>query len=145
MTVETYTIYPTNKHNRPSPPPAIALHGLDLLSVPLQIRNNRFFHPPPTGFSDVVDKLKSSLAEALELYPPVAATVKTDEEGVPYIALDADSIQGSPFLVEVKDTPYAGDTEDLCPRSEVVLPPNSSTLAVKVTQVGEHSLNVSQS
>jgi hypothetical protein len=83
----------------------------------------------------VIDKLKSSLAEALELYPPVAGTVIAKENGEVYIAMDAENILGAPFLVDIKDTPYTGDREDLSPRLDVLLPPLSSTLAVKVTQV----------
>jgi hypothetical protein len=135
MIVESYTIYPTSKYNRPSPPSTIALHGLDLLSAPIQIRNHRFFHRPTSTTMDIIDKLKSSLGEALELYSPVTGTVRVNEKGEVYIAMDAENILGSPFLVEMKDTPYAGDTEDLSPRTGLLLPPLSSTLAVKVTQV----------
>ncbi|KAF9350229.1 hypothetical protein BGX26_011557 [Mortierella sp. AD094] len=133
MAVETYTIHPTNKYNRPPPPPTVALHGLDL-SPPIQIRNHRFFRRPTSTTSEVIDKLKSSLAEALELYPPVAGTVLANEKGDVYIAMDAENILGTPFLVEMKDTPYAGDTEDLSARAGLLLPPSSSILAVKVTQ-----------
>jgi hypothetical protein len=138
--VETYTIHPTtNKYNRPPPPSTIALHGMDLIGAPIDIHNHRFFHSPPSHListtTDVIDKLKSSLAEALELYPPVAGTVRANEKGELYIDMDAENRLGTPFLVEMKDTPYAGDTEDLSPRLFMLLPPSSSTLAVKVTQV----------
>ena len=124
MTIETYTIYPTTKYNRPPPPTTITLHGLDLLSAPIHILNHRFFRRPTDTITNVIDKLKSSLAEALELYPPVAGIVRIDE-----------NISGTPFLVEIRDTPFVGDSEDLSPRTVVLLPPLSSTLAVKVTQV----------
>ncbi|CAF2841329.1 unnamed protein product [Rotaria sp. Silwood2] len=145
MTVETYTIHPTNKYYRPPPPSTIALHGLDLLSDPIHIRNHRFFHRPTSTTTDVIDKLKSSLAEALELYPPVAGTVRANEKGELYIAMDAENILGTPFLVEMKDAPYAGDTEDLSPRTVVLLPPLSSTLAVKVTQFSCGTIAVASS
>lgn len=135
MAAEIYTIYPTNKYNRPTPPSTIPLHGLDLLSPPIQIRNHRFFHRPTSTTADVIDKLKSSLAEALELYPPVAGTVQVNEKGEVYITMDAENNSGTPFLVEMKDAPYAGDMEDLSARTVMVLPPSSSTLAVKVTRV----------
>ncbi|TPX64611.1 hypothetical protein SpCBS45565_g05780 [Spizellomyces sp. 'palustris'] len=135
--VEIYTVYPTNKYNRPPPPSVIALHGLDLCP-PIHIRNHRFYHRPHSHLigttTHVIDKLKSSLAEALELYPPVAGTVRANEKGEAYIAMDAENVLGTPFLVELADTQYAGDSEDLCPRNVVLLPPGSSTLAVKVTQ-----------
>ena len=133
-----YTIHRTNKYNRPPPPLTIPLHGLDL-SPAIDIRIHRFYHPPPTqvtsSSTDVIDILKSSLAEALELYPPVAGAVCANERGEVWIATDAKNILGTPFLVEMKDTSYAGDTEDLSPRLDIILPPGSSTLAVKVTQV----------
>lgn len=131
--VKTFTIYPTNKYNRPSPPKIIPLHGLDLIGGPVHIRNHRFFHPPQS--TNVIDKLKSSVAEALELYPPVAGTVRTNKNGEVYIDMDVENMLGTPFMVEVKDTLYAGDTEELTPRTDVLLPPLSSTLAVKVTLV----------
>ncbi|UJR34450.1 hypothetical protein I4U23_021857 [Adineta vaga] len=145
MTVETYTIYPTSKYNRPPAPSTIALHGLDLLSPPIQIRNHRFYHHPTSTTTDVIDKLKSSLAEALELYPPVAGTVRVNEKNEVYIAMDAENILGTPFLVEMKDTPYVGDTEDLSARIGLLLPPLSSTLAVKVTQFSCGTIAVASS
>ena len=137
--VETYTVQPTaNTYNRPPPPSAIALHGMDLLGAPLDIHNHRFFHRPPSHLMStiegVIDRLKSSLAEALELYPPVAGTVRQNEKGELYIATGAEDRLGTPFLVEIKDTPYAGDSEELSPRNFMLLPPSASTLAVKVTQ-----------
>ena len=137
--VETYTVQPTaNTYNRPPPPSAIALHGMDLLGAPLDIHNHRFFHRPPSHLMStiegVIDRLKSSLAEALELYPPVAGTVRQNEKGELYIATGAEDRLGTPFLVEIRDTPYAGDSEELSPRNFMLLPPSSSTLAVKVTQ-----------
>lgn len=139
QSVEKYIIHPTNKYNRPAPPSTIPLHGFDLIGSPIQIRNHRFYHRPQSLTpTDVIDKLKSSLAEALELYPPAAGIVQTNEDGELHITLDAKNNLGTPFLVEMKNTPFAGDTEDLCPRLEMLLPPSSSTLAVKVTQVRRH-------
>ncbi|KAK3843280.1 MAG: transferase [Linnemannia gamsii] len=135
MTIEkTSTIYPTNKHNRPQPPTRIPLGGFDRKLLPIQIQNHRFFRRPSIPFTDVVHQLKASLAEALELYPPVAGSVQYNERGEVYIALDKEGIVGTPFLVDLKDTAYTEDGEDLSPRLEAILPPGSSTLAVKVTQ-----------
>ena len=131
-TIESDFIHPTKKYNRPCPSSTIPLHGLDLLGAPMDIRNHRFYHRCTT--TDIIDKLKSSLAEALELYPPVTGIVRANEQGELYIDLDAKSSPGTPFLVEIKDTPYVGDTDDLSPRP-LMLPPLSSTLAVKITQV----------
>ncbi|KAG9319146.1 hypothetical protein KVV02_007462 [Mortierella alpina] len=43
-------------------------------------------------------------------------------------------MQGTPFQVCISNAPYAGDSEDLPPRTNMLLPPPSSSLAVKVTQ-----------
>ena len=137
--VETYTLYPTNKYNLPSSPSKIKLHDLDLFSAAIHIRNHRFFHRPASLTpTDVVDQLKSSLAEALELYPPVTGTVQPDDQGELCIVMDKEKRLGTPFLVEMKSTPFVGDTEDLSPRQETLLSPSASILAVKVTQVSYH-------
>jgi len=140
MTTQTSTqtckVVPTSKYNRLSPPSKIPLHGLDLLATPIHIRNHRFYHRSQSGeTSDVVEKLKASLAEALELYPPVTGTVHDNGQGELHIAMDAANIQAIPFLFDVKDTPYVEDTEGLSPRTETLLAPGSPILAVKVTQV----------
>jgi hypothetical protein len=127
------TIKPTNKYNRPSSPPIVSLHSLDLISAPVHISNHRFFHSPEhLTQQEVVDRLKSSLAEALELYPPVAGTVRANEKGEAYIALDGG---GVPFQVEMRDSPFVCDADDLSPRPILLLPIPSSALSVKVTQV----------
>jgi hypothetical protein len=137
--VETFTVYPTNKYNRPPRSSTIALHGLDLISPAVHIRNHRFFHRPPSHLinttTDLVGNLRSSLAEALELYPPAAGTVLANDLGELYVSMDAKDVPGTPFFVEMKDTPYAGDTDDLSPRTVMLLPLSSSVLAVKVTRV----------
>lgn len=135
MALETSTIFPTNKHNRLAPPSKVHLHGLDGLSAPIQIHNHRFFRRPSGPLADVVEQLKSSLAEALELYPPVAGMVQINDKGEVFIAMDKEDIVGTPFLVDVKDAPFVKDAEDLSPRTEPILPPMASTFAVKVTQV----------
>ncbi|KAF8801288.1 hypothetical protein BYT27DRAFT_7198362 [Phlegmacium glaucopus] len=139
--VETFMIFPTQKYNRPPPPSAIKLSALDL-SPPIHILNHRYYHlsnvASLNATADLVNKLKSSLAEALELYPPVAGTVRVQKNGELHIAMDAKSVMGTPFLVETKSVQYTGDTEEVSPRTVMLLPPESSTLAVKVTQVSWH-------
>lgn len=129
------TIHPTSasSHAR-GRPTTIALHGLDLFSGPVHISIHRFYRRPQTDL-DVVRRLKSSLARALGLYPPVAGTVRADGTGKPYIDMRVENRLGTPFLTATKDTPFAGDTDDLSPRPAVFLPPPASALAVKVTQV----------
>ncbi|KAF9965920.1 hypothetical protein BGZ70_003798 [Mortierella alpina] len=135
MTLESCIVLPTSKHGPPPPPAAVLLHELDLISPPMQIHNHRFYRPAAhRSASAVIDTLKTALAEALELCPPVAGTVRTNDQGQPCIAMDAENIQGTPFQVCISDTPYEGDSEDLSPRTDILLPPLSSSLAVKVTQ-----------
>lgn len=82
----------------------------------------------------MIDKLKASLAEALELYPTVAGLVTVDDKGDAYIATT--DVPGTPFLIEKRDTPFDGkDSEDLSPRTEQILAPGSSSFAVKITEV----------
>ncbi|CEP13441.1 hypothetical protein [Parasitella parasitica] len=149
MTVESCTIFPSKKYNRPAPPSKVAFHGLDLMGAPIQIRNHRFFHPPAdattTTFDQVVEKLKVSLAEALELYPPVAGTLELDQDGQIYSAMGAEYNKGTLFLVEKKEMPYHGDTVDVGPRNDVILPRESSILQVKVTQFSCGTIAVASS
>ncbi|ORY97928.1 transferase [Syncephalastrum racemosum] len=131
MTSETFTVYPTQKHKLPVPPSKIYLHGLDAFNSPIQILNHRFYRVPPSSACNVIKKLRSTLAETLEFYPPITGKVTTCPQGELIIALDKQ--EGTPFLVHTKDTPYTGDSEDLSPRPGLLLPPDSPILAVKVT------------
>ena len=133
--MQSHIVYPTKKHNQPAPPAKIYLHGLD--SHPTDIRNHRVFHRPSSNvaFKDVIRKLKSSLAEALELYPPAAGLVEADENGKIHIAINPQNHQGTPFLTDIKEIPFVTGSAELSPRMEKILPPGTSTLAVKVTQV----------
>lgn len=132
MSIEAFTVYPTQRYNRPAPPSKIDLHGLDGFGSPIQILNHRFYRIPPSSVCAVIAKLRLTLAEVLELYPPVTGKVVASEKEL-FIALDKQ--EGIPFLVEKKDTPYAGDSEELSPRPGLLLPPDSPILAVKVTVV----------
>ncbi|EPB92015.1 hypothetical protein HMPREF1544_01078 [Mucor circinelloides 1006PhL] len=149
--VESYTIYPSNKHNRPTPPSRVVLHGLDRIGSPIQIRNHRFFHAPrddddgTTTFETLVHRLTLSLAEALELYPPVAGAIESDEKGDIYSVMGPEYNKGTPFLVEKKSTPYQGDTDDIGPRQDVILAESASILAVKVTQFSCGTIAVASS
>eukprot|EP01133_Synstelium_polycarpum_P019347 gene19347-23165_t len=83
-----------------------------------------------------IENLKSSLAEALELYPPVAGRVQTNENGELCITMKdletGDSV-GTPFIVETSSTPFIADSQSLSPRTDIFLSPQSSNLSVKVT------------
>ncbi|KAI9487828.1 MAG: transferase [Benjaminiella poitrasii] len=145
MSIENHTVYPTNKHNRPRPPSKVALHGLDRIGAPIDIHNHRFYHCPSNTTSNVINVLKSTLAEALELYPPTTAVLQTDEDGNVYIVMDPDNIRGVPFIVETKDTPFTGDSENLSPRNIMILTPDLSILAVKITQFSCGTITVATS
>ncbi|KAL9538265.1 hypothetical protein MBANPS3_011064 [Mucor bainieri] len=158
MSIQVHTVYPSNKHNRPPPPSRAVLHGLDRIGAPIQIRNHRFFHAPsptknathPTTTTNstldqLVDQLTCSLAEALELYPPVAGAIESDEKGDIYSLMGPEHVRGTPFLVEKKSTPYQGDAADIGPRQEVILPESASILAVKVTQFSCGTIAVASS
>jgi len=139
--IEEFTVFPTQKYNRP-PPSLVKLSALDIIIPPIHILNHRYYHPSKDSSAnaivDLINKLRSSLAEALELYPPVAGTLRAQENGEMHIAMDAQSILGTPFIVETTEAPYTGDTEEVSPRTIMLLPPESSTLAIKVTQVSWH-------
>lgn len=147
--IETFTIKPTSKYlnRRPaeSSSPVLPLHALDLFA-PVHISHHLFFHNSndddnaatvtTIDWNEKIEVLKSSLAEALELYPPVAGTIRCDDHGVnsrqPYVALDG---EGASFMVERRDSPFTGDGDDISPRPVLFLPTPSRVLAVKVTAV----------
>lgn len=131
-------VLPTAKHNRPQPPRVIPLHGLDSMIPPIHTEIRHFFHAPKDSFHHVVNKLKVSLAEALEIYFPVAGTVLVNEEAERWIAADPANFEGTPFIVEIKDFPFEHETEELSPREGIFLPPGSATFAVKLSQVISH-------
>ncbi|KAI9490622.1 hypothetical protein BDB00DRAFT_727383, partial [Zychaea mexicana] len=86
----------------------------------------------------VAGKLKDSLAEALELYLPVAGAIHSYDDGSTglYIATDSENRQGTPFLLETKNIPYTenDDEKNMFSRGTSLLPAGSSISAVKVTQ-----------
>ncbi|KAF9567094.1 hypothetical protein EC968_003500 [Mortierella alpina] len=59
--------------------------------------------------------------------------------------MGAEDALGTPFLVEIKNLPYAGDSGDLSSRPTMMLPPSSSALTVKVTQFSCGTLVVAAS
>ncbi|KAF9585979.1 hypothetical protein BGW38_010710 [Lunasporangiospora selenospora] len=144
MTLKTLSIRPTSQFNLPPPPPKIYLHGIDF-SPPIQIRNNRFYHSSPITTSEVVENLKNSLAIALELVPPLSGTLKTNGRGEAYIATGEENLLETPFLVEERDSPYVGDSEDLSPRGSGILTPQCSPFAAKVTKFSCGTIAVASS
>ncbi|KAI9266054.1 transferase [Sporodiniella umbellata] len=134
MLSKTHMIKPSTKYNTTHPPEKILLHGLDNLSAPIQIRLNMFYPPLTVPFDQTIENLQSSLAEALELYLPITGTMKKNERGEGFIAIDQGSRLATPFTVNIKNEPYSGDLEDISPRGSGVLETLDSIFAVKVTQ-----------
>ncbi|KAI8060973.1 transferase [Gongronella butleri] len=132
MSLETFLVRPSNKHARPAVPSELKLHGLDRIGSAIQIRSHLTFKTPASP-ADTVEKLKTALSEALELYPPVNGTVVTKEDDELAIMLDDAHLQATPLIVETRDAPYTGDSEDLSPRQGLVIPPNSTIFTAKVT------------
>ncbi|KAF9564899.1 hypothetical protein CPC08DRAFT_630518 [Agrocybe pediades] len=141
---ETTIILPSSKQDLPKPPTIIPLHGLDLVP-PIHIEIRHFFRVsgPATDFADTINHLKVALAEALEIYLPVAGNVLTKEDGQIYIATDPTNILGASFIVDSKDGPFKKETEELSPRSGAFLPPGSPIFAAKLTKVKSPKLLVS--
>lgn len=106
------------------------------MAVPVHIEIRHFFHVPEGSMGDVIIKLKASLAEALEIYFPVAGIIMANENSESFIATDPANIRGAPFIVETKDFPFEQETEELSPRGGMTfLPPSSPTFAVKLSKV----------
>ncbi|TCD71533.1 hypothetical protein EIP91_008914 [Steccherinum ochraceum] len=121
----------------------IALHALDFVSPSIHISLHRFFRrPEKLSEQDVVEILKKSLDETLKLYPPAAGTIRTNEQGEHYIAVDGN---GGEFLVESRKEAFEGDGDDLSPRPNLFVPIPSPAFAVKVTQFSCGTISVAAS
>ncbi|TFY72327.1 hypothetical protein EVG20_g665 [Dentipellis fragilis] len=126
----TTRVKPSGKLAIPAPAP-IVLHGLDFLPPPIYIRLHFFFLPDKTK-SDTVDHLKTSLADVLDFYPPIAGSLRPGENGKLTLYCDG---RGVDFLHQnvsyaYQDVP-GGDSEVLGPQIE--LKGDQPLLAAKVT------------
>ncbi|KAI9276725.1 transferase [Phascolomyces articulosus] len=148
----TDIIHPSNKHNKTKEiytleQQKLSLHGIDAIIPPFAFSMLLFFSPPPPSsntytINDIIDKLKNSLAEALELYPPLAGAVHCDDNDNYHIDLDPLNGRGTPFHFEIKNKPYINSGNDgnkgLLARNEeessIPLTSESSVLAIKLTQ-----------
>ncbi|KAI9499140.1 hypothetical protein BDB00DRAFT_753574 [Zychaea mexicana] len=148
MTVETFTetktviassttnIHPNIKSIYASFPAKVPLSGLDCFHYPSEVLIHWLFRSPPAATNAVIDKLKATLAEALEFYPLLTGTVCGHKSGDLYIAMDEQSRSGIPFIFEKRITPYDGDSDTMQPRKFThLLGPGSITFIVKVVQV----------
>jgi hypothetical protein len=104
------------------------------MAPPIHIEIRHFFYVSKDSVPLVINNLKASLAEALEIYFPVAGAVVVNN-GTGWIATDPANIRGALFVVEIKDVPFERETEELSPRDGIFLPPASPTFAVKLSQV----------
>ncbi|KAA1473424.1 transferase-domain-containing protein [Dentipellis sp. KUC8613] len=126
----TTRVRPSGKLTNPAPAP-IVLHGLDFLPPPVYVRLHLFF-PPNQPKSDAVENFRTSLADALDFYPPIAGSLRPGEAGRPTLYCDS---RGVDFIHEnvsyaYRDVP-GGDSEALGPQMELRNDP--PLLAVKVT------------
>ncbi|KAI9499139.1 transferase [Zychaea mexicana] len=145
-TTTTTIIHASDKHNRQPLPSRIFLSGLDCYNFPSEICVQWLFHSAPESIQDAVFRLKSALSEALELYPPMTGTICKDANDDLYISLENRNRPGTPFIFEIKDTPYDNDASALQPRDfRVLLPVGSNTFIVKVVQFSCGTIGVASS
>ncbi|KAE9398278.1 hypothetical protein BT96DRAFT_920938 [Gymnopus androsaceus JB14] len=110
-------IEPTSKRNLPPVEP-IRLHPLDYLMPQVNIQVAFVFkiarvheksEPVISEFREqfesIVTKLKSGLAEALEVYPPVAGTIRTSGDDALAMTIVCDG-QGAIFITQIEDRKY---------------------------------------
>ncbi|TFY67516.1 hypothetical protein EVG20_g3910 [Dentipellis fragilis] len=129
----TMRVKPSGKLGNPAPAP-ITLHGLDMLLPHLFIRLHFFFSPDKAA-SDTVGHLKASLADVLDLYPPVAGSLRPGPDGK--LAFHSDG-RGVDFIQHDVPYPYSdvpeGDSASLGPQVDVERMPDGPVFAVKVTR-----------
>jgi hypothetical protein len=138
---ETITVQASRKYALPALADAtLEMHGLDTaLGGSVHISNHRFFRKPLLPFDEIVARLRSSLSEALEFYPPVAGTVRFNDKMEFVLTCDG---EGATLIVERRDTPFTGDSDIVSPRPVPVLSTPAAVLAVKVTQVNRSLLHI---
>lgn len=157
-------VKPTSKRNL-APVEPIPLHGFDIIMPLVNVRIPFMFKMsedaiPREGsasggsgcsskgslssglrerFESIVAKLKESLAEALELYPPVAGTIciSPDDDSAVTIVCNA---KGATFITEIEERKYEESEHLLDGLSGTTVIPvdTSNTLfAAKLTLVGD--------
>ncbi|THV04458.1 hypothetical protein K435DRAFT_835404 [Dendrothele bispora CBS 962.96] len=146
----TEVVKPSSKLNLPTPNP-IPLNVMDLIMPPLYLRFLMMYKLQPDSsadadgekmFKEIVERLKTSLADALELYPPVAGRLRPVEPGSSELAIFCDG-HGSEFMVESANYPFVdADVPDMqsgmLSSIPLLLPPDEvatrGSLFVKVTK-----------
>ncbi|KAJ3811136.1 transferase [Lentinula aff. lateritia] len=114
--IDTELIKPSKKRHFTSILEPIRLYPLDLLMPPINVRMPILFKIIPAldldsssaiheEFEMIVAKLKASLAEALELYPPVAGTIHKSPDDASAIIIYCDG-RGATFTTQVERRSY---------------------------------------
>ncbi|KAJ3889218.1 transferase [Lentinula edodes] len=114
--IDTELIKPSKKRHLPPILEPIRLYPLDLLMPPINVRMPILFKIIPAldlesssaiheEFEMIVAKLKASLSEALELYPPVAGTFHKSPDDASTILISCDG-RGATFTTQVERRSY---------------------------------------
>ena len=137
-TTATVRVKPSTRLGRATPD-LIRLNVMDLIMPAVYVRLHFFFQPDPTRtWLETTQHLQSSLADALEHYPPISGTITPNSDG--HLSISCDG-RGADFIYDTRDYPHAdlpnGDADDLAPRGPLVsdAKQNSALLAVKATMV----------
>ncbi|KAJ4000553.1 transferase [Lentinula boryana] len=115
-TMDAELVRPSTKRNLPSIVEPIRLHAFDLFMPPINVRIPMVFKIIPASgsvpssifreqFDTIVTKLKASLADALELCPPVAGTIHTSPDDASDITINCDG-RGATFMTQVERQSY---------------------------------------
>ncbi|KAJ3734528.1 transferase family-domain-containing protein [Lentinula guzmanii] len=115
-TMDAELVRPSTKRNLPSIVEPIRLRAFDLIMPPINVRIPMVFKIIPASasvpgsilreqFETIVTKLKASLADALELCPPVAGTIHTSPDDASDITIDCDG-RGATFMTQVERQSY---------------------------------------
>ncbi|KAK7464712.1 hypothetical protein VKT23_005918 [Stygiomarasmius scandens] len=136
---QTIIVKPSSKLNLSAPDP-IPLNVMDMIMPPLYLRFVMMYKLSTDGeFDKIIERLTLSLADALELYPPVAGCLRPIEPGSSDLAIFCNN-HGAEFMVQKEDKPYVEEENNLESLSSIplFLPPDEvasrGSFFVKVTK-----------
>lgn len=150
-------IKPTSKRDLPPVEP-LFLHAFDLLMPLMNLRMPFIFKMDGTAvpyeglesggsgsngsmssrFESIAAKLKGSLAEALELYPPIAGTIYTSPDDASAITIVCNA-QGATFMTQIEERKYEESEhliDGLSGTDTIPVDTSRTLFAVKLTLVG---------
>lgn len=158
-------VKPTSKRNLPPVEP-LSLHAFDLLMPLMNVRMPFVFKmagaavpfeglesgasPGSNGslssglherFESITAKLKASLAEALELYPPVAGTIFTSPDDASAITIVCND-RGATFMTQIEERKYEESEhliDGLSGTDSIPVDTSRTLFAVKLTLVGGYT------